>query len=129
MFPGIVTSILGLEMDSKYIISLEVNPSDNHRYKYINGKWVVVGKAESHCEEMLKYIHPDSPASGRHWTSSKVSFKKIKVTNNKSKSNKRGLVRDIIVLTVVLTSKGFNAKCEKYCFLSLYLTRSTPTQD
>ena len=93
MFPGIVTSIVGLEPDSKYIISMEVNPSDNHRYKYINGKWVVVGKADSHCEDLLKYVHPDSPATGRHWTSSKVSFKKIKVTNNKNKSNKRGQVR------------------------------------
>ena len=94
MFPGIVTTIAGLDTDSKYIISLEVNPADNHRYKYINAKWVVVGKAESHCEEMLTYVHPDSPASGRHWTSSKVSFKKIKVTNNKNKS-KRGQVRNI----------------------------------
>ena len=116
MFPGIVTSIVGLDPDAKYIISMEVNPSDNHRYKYINGKWVVVGKADSHCEELLKYIHPDSPATGRHWTSSKVSFKKIKVTNNKNKSNKRGQVR--------ITSGAIN-ECVKN---TLFLTLSTLDQ-
>ena len=108
MFPGIVTSIVGLEPESKYIVSLEVNPSDNHRYKYINAKWVVVGKAESHCEDMLRYVHPDSPATGRHWTSSKVSFKKIKVTNNKNKASKRGPVRRIIhIISFVLLNGQF----------------------
>lgn len=90
MFPGVSVSVKGLEPESKYTLALEINPADSNRYKYLNGKWVVVGKSDSHCEEMLKYTHPDSPASGRHWMANKVSFKKIKVTNNKS--NKRGHV-------------------------------------
>ena len=90
MFPGIVISIAGLESDSKYIVTVEVNPADNHRYKYLNSKWVVVGKADTHSEEMVKYVHPDSPSSGRHWMANKVSFKKIKITNNRS--NRRGNV-------------------------------------
>lgn len=90
MFPGIVVSVSGLEPDAKYCINLEVNPADNHRYKFLNSKWVVVGKAEAHSENVLNYIHPDSPASGRHWMANKVSFKKIKVTNNKN--SKRGQV-------------------------------------
>lgn len=40
MFPGIVISIGGLEPEMKYTISLEFNPVDNARYKYINTKWV-----------------------------------------------------------------------------------------
>ena len=64
--------------------------STNCRYKYINTKWVNIGKAEAHCEEMLKYIHPESPSTGKHWMASKISFKKIKVTNNKN--HKKGLV-------------------------------------
>ena len=118
MFPGIVTSIVGLEPESKYIVSLEVNPADNHRYKYINAKWVVVGKAESHCEDMLRYVHPDSPATGRHWTSSKVSFKKIKVTNNKNKASKRGPVRRIVhVISFVLLNGQFMRFLVNFDFL------------
>lgn len=90
MFPGIVISVGGLDPEQKYSISLEFNPVDNARYKYINTKWVNVGKAEAHCEELLTYVHPESPSTGRHWMSSKVSFKKVKVTNNKN--HKKGLV-------------------------------------
>ena len=90
MFPGIVVSIGGLDPDIKYSISLEFNPVDNARYKYINTKWVNIGKAEAHCEEMLKYVHPESPSMGKHWMSSKISFKKIRVTNNKN--HKKGSV-------------------------------------
>ena len=90
MFPGIVINVTGLEPDLKYSFSMEFNPLDNARYKYINTKWVNIGKAEAHCEELLKYNHPDSPSTGKHWMSSKVSFKKVKVTNNKG--HKKGVV-------------------------------------
>lgn len=93
MFPGIVISVGGLEPDARYNIALEFNPVDNARYKYINTKWVNIGKSEAHCEELLKYVHPESPSSGKHWMSSKISFKKIKVTNNKN--HKKGLVSDV----------------------------------
>lgn len=90
MFPGIVISAGGLDPEQKYRFALEFNPLDNARYKYINTKWVSVGKAEAHCEELLNYIHPDSPSTGKHWMSSKISFKKIKVSNNKN--HKKGMV-------------------------------------
>jgi len=90
MFPGIVVSLAGLETNSKYTVTMEINPADNHRYKFLNSKWTMVGKADAHSEEMMKYVHPDSPSSGKHWIASKVSFKKIKVTNNRN--NKRGNV-------------------------------------
>lgn len=92
MFPGIVVSVGGLDPEFKYSIALEFNPVDNARYKYINTKWVNIGKAEGHCEDLLNYMHPESPATGKHWMSSKISFKKIKVTNNKN--HKRGQVSD-----------------------------------
>lgn len=90
MFPGIVISVTGLEPESKYSLMMEVNPADNHRYKFLTSKWVVVGKADAHSEELLRYPHPDGVASGKHWMSNKVSFKKLKVTN--SKSVKKGQV-------------------------------------
>ena len=92
MFPGIAISVSGLELDSKYTLTLEMKPTDNSRFKYLNSKWVVVGKAEAHNEDLLKHVHTDSPASGRHWMANKVSFKKVKLTNNKADKNKRNLV-------------------------------------
>ena len=91
MFPGIVVSVDGLEPECKYNISLEINLADDHRFKFVNSKWVVVGKAESHDEDMLIFNHPESPATGKHWMKNKVSFKKIKLSNNRN--NKKGQVR------------------------------------
>ena len=91
MFPGIVVSVDGLDPECKYNISLEVNLADDHRFKFVNSKWVVVGKAESHDEDMLIFNHPESPATGKHWMKNKVSFKKIKLSNNRN--NKKGQVR------------------------------------
>jgi hypothetical protein len=36
------------------------------------------------------YVHPDSPAPGRHWMAHTVSFEKMKMTNCKDKP---GMVR------------------------------------
>lgn len=99
MFPGIVVSVGGLDPDQKYSFALEFNPMDNARYKYINTKWVNVGKAEAHCEELLNYVHPESASTGKHWMASKISFKKIKVSNNKN--HKKGQV-NLLLLYIVL---------------------------
>lgn len=42
---------------------------------------VVAGKAEPAIPGRL-YVHPDSPATGDHWTRQVVSFQKLKLTNN-----------------------------------------------
>lgn len=90
MFPALVVSVAGLEPEGKYGLTAEMSAAGNNRYKYLNSKWVVVSKGDVHNEELLKFTHPDSPASGKHWMSSKVTFKKIKLTNNKG--NKRAHV-------------------------------------
>ena len=90
MFPAFTVSITGLIPDQKYSIYFQCTTAENKRYKYLNAKWVAAGKSDAHMEELLKYLHPDSPASGKHWMNNKVSFKKVKLTNNKS--NKKGHV-------------------------------------
>lgn len=90
MFPAFTVSITGLNPDQKYNIAFQCASSENKRYKYLNAKWVAAGKSDAHMEELLKYLHPDSPASGKHWMNNKISFKKVKLTNNKS--NKKGHV-------------------------------------
>lgn len=94
MFPGISVSVWGLEPDTKYTLQVEMVPSGKNRFKYINSKWVPVGKAESHDGCSLVHTHPESPASGRHWMRDRVTFKKIKLTNDKN--SKKGYVRLVL---------------------------------
>ena len=84
MFPAFTVAVRGLEMDQKYLMEFHCNPSDNKRYKYVNSNWAQAGKAESHAEDLLRYIHPDSPAKGSTWVHNKICFKKVKLTNNKA---------------------------------------------
>ncbi len=89
MFPSFCLSAIGLNMDVKYAMKL-VFKSDDKRYKYVNSKWAMSGKAESHIDEFLSYKHPDSNSTGKSWTYNKISFKKVKLTN--SKTPKKGQV-------------------------------------
>ena len=57
---------------------------DNSRYKSIRLKWHHSGDVDPHCEEKLSYVHPNSPSTGKSWMSDKVSFKTLRLTNNKS---------------------------------------------
>uniref|UniRef100_A0A1X7UNF7 T-box domain-containing protein n=1 Tax=Amphimedon queenslandica TaxID=400682 RepID=A0A1X7UNF7_AMPQE len=84
MFPTFSASICGLQMDQKYTMTFRCNPADNKRYKFVNTSWVVAGKGESHIDDLLAHVHPDSPALGKHWLHNKVHFKKVKLTNNKN---------------------------------------------
>lgn len=52
------------------------------RYKFINGKWLAVGKADPEMPNE-PYEHPLSPNRGLFWESNVVSFAKLKITNNK----------------------------------------------
>lgn len=83
MFPGITVSVTGLDEKTKYTVSLEVHSADGDRYKFVNGNWIVAGKGDAHNTNMMKYVHPDSPATGKQWMGAPISFKKLKLTNNK----------------------------------------------
>ena len=84
MFPRMAISVSGLNTEQKYCFSLELVPMDSHRYKYLNSKWIQVGKADVHCTEKMKHEHPDNANTGKFWMRQKVSFKKVKLTNNKA---------------------------------------------
>ena len=93
MFPTLKVFIEGLDVASQYLVMFDVTPMDDHRYKYHNSQWVVNGHADGQrsrtgvCRVDRLYIHPDSPASGSHWTRQTVSFHKIKLTNNSLDQN------------------------------------------
>ena len=84
MFPGFSVAVSGLKAKVKYTMKLEVVLADNHRFKFLNARWLAVGTAEPQplCES---YIHPDSPNSGAFWMRHGISFRKLKITNNKER--------------------------------------------
>nr|XP_015807539.2 T-box transcription factor TBX4 [Nothobranchius furzeri] len=81
MFPSYKVKVTGMNPKTKYILLIDVVPADDHRYKFCDNKWMVAGKAEPAMPGRL-YVHPDSPATGAHWTRQLVSFQKLKLTNN-----------------------------------------------
>ena len=86
MFPEIRIRVMGLEMDERYIMVMDLAPYDDNRYKYHENEWVVAGKADPPVQGRL-YIHPDSPCMGREWMKQPISFQKMKLTNNNLDQN------------------------------------------
>ena len=84
MFPGFSVAISCLKPKVKYSMKLEVVLADNHRFKFLNSKWLAVGSAEPQAPSET-YMHPDSPNSGAFWMRHGVSFRKLKITNNKER--------------------------------------------
>ena len=83
MFPAIIISVAGLSPDSLYSIYLDILPADDYRYKYIETDWVPVGKANKKVN-YRSYNHPKSPNTGVYWMEKPISFKYLKISNNKS---------------------------------------------
>lgn len=81
MFPSYKVKVTGLNPKTKYILLMDIVPGDEHRYKFADNKWSITGKAEPAMPGRL-YVHPDSPATGAHWSRQLVSFQKLKLTNN-----------------------------------------------
>ncbi|AWP07008.1 putative T-box transcription factor TBX5-A-like [Scophthalmus maximus] len=81
MFPSYKVKVTGLNPKTKYILLMDIVPADDHRYKFADNKWSITGKAEPAMPGRL-YVHPDSPATGAHWSRQLVSFQKLKLTNN-----------------------------------------------
>jgi len=83
MFPSLAVSILGLKPDAVYSLTLEILPVDNRRYKFVDTEWVPMGRVEKK-QHHREYDHPESPKYGRYWMEKPVTFKLVKLTNNKS---------------------------------------------
>ncbi|XP_061562289.1 T-box transcription factor TBX6 [Phycodurus eques] len=81
MFPGMKLKLSGLNPSLRYILLLDIIPTDNSRYRFQGGGWQAVGGAEARLPDRV-FIHPDSPATGAHWQSRTISFHYAKLTNN-----------------------------------------------
>ena len=86
MFPALKVRLSGLDNKSKYILIMDVDATDDSRFKFHNGHWTIAGKADPELPKRL-YVHPDSPATGDQWMQKPVSFHKLKLTNNVNDKN------------------------------------------
>uniref|UniRef100_A0A5S6QGZ1 T-box domain-containing protein n=1 Tax=Trichuris muris TaxID=70415 RepID=A0A5S6QGZ1_TRIMR len=85
MFPTLRYRIHGLDPNGTYAVFVQLLPTDEWRYKFSSGRWVVAGRADPgvlHPSACRLYAHPDSPASGRLWMKQPLSFHRLKLTNN-----------------------------------------------
>lgn len=71
-----------LNPSSIYSVKFEISPCDGKRYKFLKTEWVPTGRAEKKQAPSI-YQHPDSPNTGSFWMSKPVTFKMVKLTNNK----------------------------------------------
>jgi hypothetical protein len=94
MFPGFSVSISGLKPKAKYTMKLDIALNENHRFKFLNSRWLPVGSAEPQPQSEV-YIHPDSPNTGSFWMRHGVSFRKLKITNNKDKPGNNALLHSM----------------------------------
>lgn len=116
MFPTLNLTVDGLDPNAVYSVKLNISPSNSKRYKYIDSKWVHSGKAEkktNYCE----YAHPDSPNTGSFWLSKGVSFKRVKLTNNKNTKYDQIILNSMQKYQpiVTVTSEG-DGVCQKFYF-------------
>uniref|UniRef100_A0A4W4E8Q0 T-box domain-containing protein n=1 Tax=Electrophorus electricus TaxID=8005 RepID=A0A4W4E8Q0_ELEEL len=80
MFPYCRFRISGLEPFQRYTLVMDMQPVDNHRYRWSDRRWETNGKGDLHI--FRSFVHPDSPATGLNWMQNPVSFYKLKLTNN-----------------------------------------------
>ncbi|KAH8259803.1 hypothetical protein KR026_011255 [Drosophila bipectinata] len=86
MFPSMRVSLSGLEEEASYCVLLEMVPIGDCRYKFSGSQWVPAGGAEPQSPQRM-YLHPESPATGKHWQSQALLFSKVKLTNNTLDNN------------------------------------------
>ncbi|XP_016288123.1 T-box transcription factor TBX21-like [Monodelphis domestica] len=86
MFPCLAYKIQGMDPSALYHIFVEVGPVDKHHWQYQFGRWLPKEQQqeEDHLPGNHFYQHPDSPNTGAHWMDREISFKKLKLTNQKT---------------------------------------------
>ncbi|CAF0746921.1 unnamed protein product [Rotaria sp. Silwood1] len=87
MFPTLEFKVYGLKPEATYDMYVDMVLVDVNHWKYNSGQWIPSGQAEECQKTNHRYLHPDSPNSGLHWMKhEKISFSKLKLTNNKQLS-------------------------------------------
>lgn len=110
MFPYVEFSLRGLDPVGLYDVVFDIIPASNKCFKFLNNKWVPIGKKE-HEFKTQPFKHPDSPRIGSEWMTRKISFEKVKLSNKPG--SKSGIVSQFfsILFFVILRFRKNNDLC------------------
>lgn len=99
MFPSLRVSFSGANLTDKYLIAMDIVPTDSKRYRYAyhRSSWLVAGKADPPVQSRL-FMHPDGPFTGETLFKQIISFEKVKLTNNEM--DKCGHVSEELILKI-----------------------------
>ncbi|CAF0710732.1 unnamed protein product [Brachionus calyciflorus] len=88
-FPLIRIKMSGMDESALYTVQIEFRPSDNLKYRFVNGEWKSSPKNDNFksSQQSILYEHSDSPNFGHHWSKDSVAFAKLKLTNNENTKN------------------------------------------
>ncbi|XP_028294150.1 MAX dimerization protein MGA a isoform X2 [Gouania willdenowi] len=82
MFPYCRFSIAGLQPSRNYCLQLVLRLNHRNQFIWTGSNWEASGPAHTQAKVSGRpFTHPDSPAPGRHWMDSPVSFYRLKLTN------------------------------------------------
>uniref|UniRef100_A0A4W4FL12 T-box domain-containing protein n=1 Tax=Electrophorus electricus TaxID=8005 RepID=A0A4W4FL12_ELEEL len=81
MFPCCRFRLNGLDPERMYLLIMDVVPLDGFTHKWNGKTWEPAAVGEPDVLGRV-CVHPESPARGRQWMESPVSFYKVKLTNN-----------------------------------------------
>ena len=91
LFPPVTIVVSDLLWTRKYDITLRLAQVDNNIYNYNSKyqKWEATSTSRMpHNEDKMKFLHPDSPATGEAWMRKAVSFQTVKLTNDPHNKDK-----------------------------------------
>ncbi|XP_071091117.1 T-box transcription factor TBX19-like [Haliotis cracherodii] len=116
MFPHVTVSTSGLTPSGLYNVWLEILPADGRRFKYIQGEWLPVSPADP-SSGSTPYLHLDSPNTGAFWMQKKISFARLKLTNNRDSAEGNVMLQSMhkymVRILISETGKDVNATVPK----------------
>lgn len=100
LFPVVSLKLSGILPTEKYSVTLNFVNVDSAKYRYtpIKNRWLQWSTTPPDTTASTGrrlYEHPSSPALGAYWTTGMVTFDKLRLTNNFSKTEKH-MVSDVI---------------------------------
>lgn len=92
LFPWLAYTIRGMDPQAHYHVFVDLVPTDPHRWRYEQERWVRYAKEDKEETGNQFYVHPHSPNTGAHWMKQEIAFKKLRLTNSQTTANKAAQV-------------------------------------
>ena len=131
MFPTLQYNVIGLDLNQKYNVFVDIVPCDGNLWKYHNGRWIPSTQSNAAAPKNPVYMHPDSPNTGLFWMSKEIVFNKVRLTNNKSNSAGSFLLNSFhrYLTRVHIAPDNDNAKVRTFAFVETEFIAVTAYQN